>query len=67
MKHNIFYLFALIFLSILIFITVGSSLGSINPTTDFLLSMIVSHLILDKNLWITKIFKDIYSQNNSRD
>ena len=65
MKKDISYLFALIFISILLFLVVSGSFGTANPTTDFLLSMIVSHLILDKNLWIVKKFKGIYS-NNSR-
>ena len=67
MKQGLPYLFALLFISILLFLVVSGSFGTVNPSTDFLLSMIVSHLIIDKNLWIVKRFKGIYSTKSRID
>ncbi|MDQ0352503.1 hypothetical protein J2R98_002348 [Alkalibacillus filiformis] len=46
------YLFVLIVISIILFFIVTSIFETEAPAITFLLSMIVSHFILEKNEWV---------------
>ncbi|TFB23885.1 short-chain dehydrogenase [Filobacillus milosensis] len=52
MEKGVSYLLALIITSIILFIIVANIFNTDSPTIAFLLSMIVSHFILEKNEWI---------------
>lgn len=57
MEKSLPYFLGLICLSFIIFLIISSSFGSTFPTTDILLSLILSHLIIDKNPTIISYFK----------
>ncbi|WP_017185543.1 hypothetical protein [Alkalibacillus haloalkaliphilus] len=52
MARGMTYLFALILLSIILFFIVTGIFETDIPAITFLLSMIVSHLVLEKNEWV---------------
>ncbi|WP_047983463.1 hypothetical protein [Ornithinibacillus californiensis] len=52
MEKGIAYTLVLIFLSIVLFLVVTSILKTSHPSIVFFLSIITSHLILEKNQWV---------------
>ncbi|PKR76825.1 short-chain dehydrogenase [Halalkalibacillus sediminis] len=60
MVKGLSYLIVLIIVSTILFLTVSNIFRTDTPTVAFLLSMIVSHLILEKNNWlINMIFRGL--------
>ncbi|KGX87672.1 hypothetical protein N783_09650 [Pontibacillus marinus BH030004 = DSM 16465] len=52
MRKGISYLFVLFIVSTILFLIVTNVFKTYTPTVAYLLSMIVSHLILEKNEWV---------------
>ncbi|MDV2582041.1 short-chain dehydrogenase [Alkalibacillus haloalkaliphilus] len=52
MARGMTYLFALILLSIILFLILTRIFETEAPAIAFLLSMVVSHFILEKNEWV---------------
>ncbi|HWO76739.1 MAG TPA: hypothetical protein VNM69_12690 [Bacillus sp. (in: firmicutes)] len=55
MKEGISYLFLLLTLSYLLFWTLANHFGTNTYVLDYLLAMIVTHLILEKNPWLPEL------------
>jgi hypothetical protein len=63
MEKGIAYTLVLIFLSIVLFLVVTSILKTSYPSIVFFLSIITSHLILEKNQWVFE--KSSWIEDNS--
>lgn len=60
------YILALIFCSIILFLVTVSVFSTHFASTDFLLSMIISHLIITKNPQIIDFFRKIYVKDEKK-
>ncbi|MET3695897.1 hypothetical protein SAMN05877753_102573 [Bacillus oleivorans] len=63
MKEGLSYLFLLLTLSCLLFWTLANHFGTNTYVLDYLLAMIVTHLILEKNPWLAELLYKKHKKN----